>query len=399
MRATKILQRILTGFLSEIHKSRMNSVFWAVHSLLIGGRLALTAIGRSARGKTYPKHCIKRADRLLGNRLLHKESDYFYRAIARMMIGNRRRPLVIIDWTGVGKKHSALVAAVPIDGRSIPIYCRVYSIKKNNNPVIHKKFLWNLRSILPEGCCPIIVTDAGFQNAWFFEVVSWGWDFVGRIITNAKARTLEDRSWFPVLDLYKKATFVAKDLGRHVVSKATPACLRLVTIKEKPKGSRTKQIGSKPAHEARKRARQPWLLATSLADTSAKKIVQIYSTRFQIEESFRDAKNLRFGFCFRHARSNSKTRLEILMLIAVLGMLALNIVGCCGERAGMQKHYQANTVSSHRVLSLFYLGKNIILFEHDSYFSNRDLLLSIQHFKEKLPCFEKEITSVFLGIT
>jgi hypothetical protein len=194
-----------------------------------------------------------------------------------MMIGSRKRPLVIIDWTGVGKKHSALVAAVPIDGRSIPIYCRVYSIKKNNNPVIHKKFLRNLRSILPEDCRPIIVTDAGFQNAWFFEVVSWKWDFVGRIITNAKARTLEDRSWFPVLDLYKKATFVAKDLGRHIVSTTTPACLRLVTVKEKPKGPKTKRIGSKPAHEARKRARQPWLLATSLADTSAKKIVRIYS--------------------------------------------------------------------------------------------------------------------------
>lgn len=399
MRATKILQRILTGFLSEIHEARLNSVFWAVHSLLIGGRLALTAIGRSARGETYPKHCIKRVDRLLGNKLLHKERDYFYRAIARMMIGAKKRPLVIIDWTGIGKKHSALVAAVPIDGRSVPIYCRVYSIKKNNNPVIHKKFLSKLRSILPEGCCPIIVTDAGFQNAWFFEVVSWGWDFVGRIITNATARTLEDRNWFPVLDLYKRATFVAKDLGRHIVSKATPACLRLVTIKEKSKKQKTKCIGRRPAKDAQKRARQPWLLATSLADTTAKKIVHIYSMRFQIEESFRDAKNLRFGFCFKHARSNSKERLEILMLIAVLGMIALNIVGQCGEKAGMQKRYQANTITSHRVLSLFFLGKNIILFGHDTRFTNRDLLLSIEHFKEKLPCYEEEIASIFLGIT
>jgi len=399
MRAIRILQQILSESLETIHQARIKTIFWAVSSLLIGGRLTLTAIGRAAKGKTYTKHCIKRVDRLLGNKQLHKESSHLYRAIARFMIGARRRPLVIIDWTGVGKRHSALVAAVPIDGRSIPIFCRVYSIKKNNNPVIHKHFLEELRSILPQGCRPIIVTDAGFSNAWFFDVVAWGWDFVGRIITNARARTLDNREWFPVLALYERATFAAKNLGLFVVSKATPAVLRLVIIKEKKKRPKTLRIGSKPSAEARKRAQQPWLLATSLAETSAKKVVAIYATRMQIEEFFRDAKSLRYGFCFRHARSNSKHRIEILMLIAVIGMLALNVIGNCGERFSLHKRYQANTVKSHRVLSLFYLGRNMILFGHDDNFGKHDLLLSIRHIKEILPCLKHRSSSIFLGIT
>ena len=97
MRAISILQRILSESLETVHQARIKSVFWAAWSLLVGGRLALTALGRSAKGKTYPKHCIKRVDRLLGNKRLHKESRYFYKAIARLMIGARKRPLVIID--------------------------------------------------------------------------------------------------------------------------------------------------------------------------------------------------------------------------------------------------------------------------------------------------------------
>lgn len=30
----------------------------------------------------------------------------------------------------------------------------------------------------------IIVTDAGFQNAWFRHIKSLGWDFIGRIRGN-----------------------------------------------------------------------------------------------------------------------------------------------------------------------------------------------------------------------
>ena len=38
-----------------------------------------------------------------------------------------------------------------------------------------------VKSVLPEGCRPIVVTDAGFRGPWFRDVEALGWDWVGRI--------------------------------------------------------------------------------------------------------------------------------------------------------------------------------------------------------------------------
>ncbi len=398
MRAVKSIQQFLNSSLESVHKYRIRALFWAVCSLLVGGRLSLTGLGRSARGRTSPKHNIKRVNRLLGNRLLHEQTDTIYKAIANILVGGKKRPVVIIDWMGLNRKQATLVAGIPVDGRAMPIYCRVYKIQQNNNPVIHKKFLKKLHEILPKNCRPIIVTDAGFHNAWFRDVVYWGWDFVGRILSNSRARTLTDPQWFPVFDLFRRATVKAKDLGRFVVSESTPACLRLVIIRNKYKGTKSRLVGSRCAVEARNRSNKPWLLATSLADVSAKKIVSIYAMRMQIEESFRDTKNLRYGWSFRHARSRSVKRLEVLLLISALGMLAVTLVGLYAEKSGIHRKYQANTVKDHRVLSLFYLGMNLILREEHFLICHMDLRATLQQLKGNMSCLEMDTASVFLGI-
>ncbi|WP_418382040.1 transposase [Yersinia enterocolitica] len=46
---------------------------------------------------------------------------------------------------------------------------------------IHKTFLNALAQAVNPEARVIIVTDAGFQNAWFKHIKSLGWDFVGRI--------------------------------------------------------------------------------------------------------------------------------------------------------------------------------------------------------------------------
>jgi hypothetical protein len=40
-------------------------------------------------------------------------------------------------------------------------------------------------------------------------------------------------------------------------------------------------------------------------DLSAKQVIALYALRMQIEETFRDTKNIRFGWSFRHARCKS----------------------------------------------------------------------------------------------
>ena len=72
----------------------------------------------------------------------------------------------------------------------------------------------------------------------------------------------------------------------------------------------------------------------------------------QIEETFRDAKNHRWGWAFDQMRSRSKDRVEILLLIAAIASVILNVIGSAAEAADMQKRYQANTHRKRRVLSL-----------------------------------------------
>lgn len=68
-----ILHDSLYQFCPELHLKRLNSLTLACHALLDCKTLTLTELGRNLPTKARTKHNIKRIDRLLGNRHLHKE--------------------------------------------------------------------------------------------------------------------------------------------------------------------------------------------------------------------------------------------------------------------------------------------------------------------------------------
>ena len=86
MHASDSLYDYLVRNLPSVHLSRLKSVFMAVDSLLKGGQLSLTALGRSAVTATTPKHNIKRIDRLLGNDKLYNEIESFCREMTKLII-------------------------------------------------------------------------------------------------------------------------------------------------------------------------------------------------------------------------------------------------------------------------------------------------------------------------
>ncbi|MFN4053557.1 MAG: IS4 family transposase, partial [Alishewanella aestuarii] len=81
-----------------------------------------------------------------------------------------------------------------------------------------------------------------------------------------------------------------------------------------------------------------------------------YSSRMQIEESFRDQKSHRYGLGSDLHGTRKKSRLEILLLLAALANWFHYLLGSAGEKAGLQRRYQANTVKHRRVLALCSLG-------------------------------------------
>lgn len=375
MRAEEIIQRQLEVDLRHIHLARVRVVFAAVRTLIRSGRLSLTSLGRAIAEQTSPKHGIKRMDRLLGNSRLHSERLIFYRAIARRVLPQHSRPLVIVDWTAVTPKFWAIVAAVPCEGRAIIVYAETHPISRYLKPYVNSAFLFRLKKVLPVGCRPVIVADAGFRSPFMKLVARYGWDYLIRLRGPAKIRRGAGRPWVNIPFIFGQAgSSTPTDFGDVEIGQQVRHVCRLVgtsnTIQHRSYRCRTR--GGVSVRRERRAAHEPWLLATSL-DVEPGRVVEMYRHRMQIEETFRDAKSYRFGFALTHARTKSTRRADVLLLLAALGHLFAVLLGIAAEAGRLQRHFQANTLKTRRVLSLPMLGRLLLTSGREHLFKARDL--------------------------
>lgn len=386
MRVSKIVARVCSRCLPLVHIARWMAITVVVDGIIQSGRLSLSAIGRATLGRARPKHNIKRVDRLLANAHLRGERWMLFESVAVWLLGDTPRPVILVDWTKVTDGFHALVAAVPIGGRALPIYEEVHAEARLGNHRVHVRFLRALRDILPRGCQPIIVTDAGFQGPFFREVRKLGWHFLGRLRGTGKACFPSGGKPVTRQYLYGLATLVPQDLGHEcqLYSWSQSLQARLVLVRARRKPGRPSRPRTATQAALRARGRDPWLLATSLTDVTAEQVVNAYALRMKIEETFRDAKNHRFGWSLRHVRSGSAERLTILLLLASLAIIAVTMLGFEAERRRLHRGYQANTVK-HRVLSFFVLGLAVLRRgEHRPFLERRALLEMSTAFREEL---------------
>lgn len=364
---TKVLSRWLDDRSVIGHSTRSAALVRVVRAVLTGGKLSLTHLGRSLRGSAQVKHEIKSVDRLLGNRHLQDERDGVYRAISRTLLSGIKRPVIIVDWSDfeLGRQWLMLKAAVPVRGRAISLYERVFPFKRYNSPGAHREFLRALHSILPEGCRPIIVTDAGFRGPWFRAVEAYGWDWVGRIRNKIKYYREQTGRWCFTDSLYQQATVATRYVGEVALSRRHQYRFKLYLVRAyRPRHGRPPHRGPKGPGTTmyRRLHKAPWLLATSLPHErgSERRIKQLYSQRMQIEETFRDLKCHRWGFGLRYARCRTAGRLEILLLLGTLATLVAWLVGLAGRALNWHRHLQANTERKREVLSTFFIGRELL---------------------------------------
>ncbi len=258
-----------------------------------------------------------------------------------------------------------LAAAAPCSGRAVIIYAEVHPLRHYSNPRVEARFLRRLAEVLPPGVHPIIVTDAGFRAPWVRQVLKLEWDFVARIRGRAYVRRA-GLEWVRFDELYDLARLKARDLGPCLVTRYQPYSCRVVVVRKRRRKWRAAQrraaLDSRVRQEVQG-AREPWVLATSVEDNGPDGIVATYAARMQIEETFRDAKSSRFGWAMDAACTARPERVEIMVLLAALASLLVLIVGISAEGAGLHRKYQANTISSRRVLALTTLGRLVLLHE------------------------------------
>jgi len=375
LQAHQVLHKLVNATCSMMHQTRRQSFEANVMAALSGTRLTVTDLGRSIDSPTKQKHCIKRADRLLSNTHLHAERDVVYTELTRQLIGSRKRPIIIVDWSDLDKykRHFLLRASLAVEGRSFTLYEEVHTVKTKEKAKSHLNFLKKMHMMLPTDCYPIIVSDAGFRVPWFKFVDSFGWDWIGRVrnrtfiqLTN-NDETTDDEPWFPCKTLYDNATKTPKALGKAQMAQSNPIDCQRVLYKGKPQGRvRKNRLGQRSkttrSRKAAAAGKEPWLLATSLPMNSnlAKKVVQLYTLRMQIEESFRDLKSTRFGLSLELHLTYQVERLQVMLLIASLALMVAWLMGKATELTKQHWQYQANTVRNRKVLSTIFIGLKMI---------------------------------------
>lgn len=366
MLTKEVSQKYINDALISVHASRVKSLFETSWSLVNNANLSLTSLGRHKNGTAYVKHKIKSVDRLLGNKTLQNEAFTVYKEFFQSLLVNTPTLYIIVDWSGCCRKDVHMLRATLMhDGRGVTIYNEVHPEEKVGTKTVHNNFLCKLFKMVPLGKKVVIITDSGFITPWFKAVLKLGWDYIGRINTKINIRIDGEKKWIKSKRLDKEATKRIKYMGNCQLgmTSSTTVMGHLYTYKEKSKNRKEKS----PYPDVNKRygasAKNAWLLVTSLNHKNFNGIFikNKYKNRMQIEQNFRDDKSARFGFGWRMGRVVETSRIIILCLIASIAAFFLLGLGVMAEKLGLHKRFQVNTVRDKRVLSLPYLGKQLIL--------------------------------------
>ena len=362
MHAQRIIQELLDKECSSIHAKRRHCLVKVAEAGRIGG-LGVVKMGRSVGSRTSIRHRIKCCDRLLSNPHLAQERSMIYRALSDRILAGHRHIAITVDWSDLLRDGSVhlLRAAVTIKGRAFIVYEEVHQQRDLGSPAVHRRFLETLRAQLPNGCQPVLVTDAGFRATWFKLASQLKFSWVGRIRNRDMVCAEGTGQWNGCKTWYAGASARARCLGTFQYARANPTTCRLVLYKKAPQGRQHRTaFGKKTLSRNSKKHRaaqvEPWLLAVSLdlQALSAKQVVAIYAGRMQIEQTFRDVKNPQWGLGLANSQTRKPERLAILLLLAALISYALWLVGLAAMGAGYRVQYgsKKKSISTLSILTL-----------------------------------------------
>lgn len=343
--ATPISPRTARDFVDalfgdDLHLKRIESLSNATTGVVRSASLGISIIGAglALARNTEKKHAVKQVDRLVGNDAI----DVFALAAQWVpyVVAARPEVWIALDWTEFeADGHATLVASlISSHGRSTPLLWRTFVAAeiKGTRLSAEELVLKRLRETLPATVTrALLLCDRGFSDAARWQMFQrHGFDFITRIkaaffVTDEKGRQ--------------------KSAGEWLAPSGKATTLRKVTVT-----ASGAPVASFVAVKASK-MKEPWFLVSSLSDVRGSELIERYSRRFTIEESFRDVKDLRFGMGLSTVRVSSPARRDRLFLLSALAVALLTILGAAGEAAGIDKHFKVNT-SKKRQFSLFRQG-------------------------------------------
>jgi len=332
------VRSFLDSVLSEdIHAKRVDSLANAALGVMTGASLAVAMIGRSlaqARG-LLTKHAVKQVDRLLSNPGI--EAWDIFATWVPEMVGSRTD--IVVAWTDYDADGQATLALkrVTRHGRATPLVW--LSVHKDELTDARNAYedaaLRRLAEVLPAGVKCTILADRGFADTKLFGFLAeLDLGYVIRLKGNTKV-SAADGTTRPA------AGWVGQDGRARKLRDAA------VTEAQCP-------VGAAVCVHA-KGMKEPWCLVASDAVASSRQIIDLYAKRWNVEPSFRDTKDLRFGMGLSAVRIGDPQRRDRLLLLNAFAIVLLTLLGAAGESLGMDRHLKSNTVKT-RSHSLFRQG-------------------------------------------
>ena len=357
-----------------MHALRGRVLMRAVEALLQCSRLTLMDVARAWPDAIRVRAPLKAFDRLLSNRHLHAERATIQKHMARWLLRGPQ-PVIVIDWSDLkpDKSWSLLRAAVPVGGRTLTLLDMVVPGREQGTPAAEKRFLQQLRALVPEGMTPILVTDAGFRTPWFRSVSAIGWHWVGRLRgrTYVKPRAVPDTAdqWIDSRQLHALASTSPYELPPMLTNLSAPIECRLVVYAKARQGRKNpnrrmpnRVSRSTTSLKASAREREPWLIIASpgLTEPSARQLVTLYARRMQIELAFRDLKSHRYGQGMEDSLTRHGSRLQILLLVSTLASFVSWLAGMGCEATGVA-HWLAPIRSKRKLYSTLRVGREALV--------------------------------------
>lgn len=370
MHTTSVLHKLLKQSAPSIHAVRLNALMDAVWALTHGARVSITSLGRHLPGHTFDKHKIKRMDRLVANPHVSRERWRIYKALSATLLNGLAEPIIVVDWSPLCADQGwhLLRAAVPVGGRTLTLYEEVHPRSRLGNRRVQHQFLLTLARLLPCGSTPVIVADSGFKTPFFRYVEqTLGWHWVGRIRGQDVLRYSAQCPWFSAKSLYSQARKTPRIVGAVDWTKGNAFSVWIVLagrIKKRRTSNRLdgSRRNSKRSNTHANREREPWLLVAShsLEGRSAQQIHNIYRTRMQIEEGFRDGKSVRYGLGLSQQARTQMHRRAVLCLLATLATFVLWCIGVAGKKNPLVRRVSVNSSSQREPYSAIFLARLLI---------------------------------------
>jgi len=324
----------------DFHAKRVLSLANGVSGAIHGAALAIHAIGQGlaqAQGLN-PKHAVKQVDRLLSNAGLSME-DFFARWVP-FVVGSRAEVVLALDLTEFDGDDQSTIALhlVSSHGRATALLWKtvVKSELQGWRNAHEDGLLSRFAQVRPETLTrATVLADRGFGDQKLYAfLATLGLDYVIRFrgvvhVEAAEGQCQPAADWVPAS-------------GR-------PRLLRgaRVTCNKAP-------VAAVVCVHARG-MKDPWCLASSRGDLPATAIVKLYGKRFQIEESFRDSKDARYGLGLSATHVRTPIRRDRLLLLATIAQALLTLLGAAAEKVGLDRMLKVNTVKE-RTHSLFRQG-------------------------------------------